>query len=147
MLSPVETVAANTVQEEHRELRSLIEIIRARFAHQPWSDPMISSLLDSLVVHLETHFENEEEDGFFWQAVEAKPHLATTIDSLVGEHQRLLHFAEELARRCRFGLRTTNNWLRLGDAYERFRQKILMHEAKEHDLLFEMHQHDIGSKD
>ena len=135
------------VQDEHQDLLDLVEALRRRLAGPAWQDGRVGSLLASLIDHLETHFNEEETGGFFDQLLELAPNSAPRIDALLLEHHRLLGLADELSRDYHNATRTPASWRRLGDAFERFRQNLMVHECEERHLLQETHSRDIGSKD
>ena len=137
----------NAVQDDHRELLALVDSLRRRLDGPAWEDPMVGSLLDSLVSHLEAHFQGEEVDGFFDEVLELAPQASSRIDALVNEHQRMLTVADDLCHRYLRARRTPANWRFLGDAFQRLRQMLLVHECDERHLLQEVFTQDEGSKD
>ncbi|MEM1303352.1 MAG: hemerythrin domain-containing protein [Planctomycetota bacterium] len=136
-----------TIQDDHRELMSLVESLRRRLDGPAWTDPMVGSLLESLVAHLEAHFQNEEVDGFFDEVLDLAPQATPRVDALLAEHQRMLTVADDLCHRYHRVRRTPVSWRHLGDSFQRLRQMLLVHECDERHLLQEVFIQDEGSKD
>lgn len=140
------TVSA-TVQDDHQDLLQLVESLRCRLAGPAWGAPMLGSLLESLVSHLEAHFQHEEVDGFFDEVLDLAPHTVGHVEALINEHQRMLLLADDLVHRYRRQIKTPNSWRELGDTFQSLREMLLIHECDERMLLQEVYTQDEGSKD
>lgn len=135
------------IADEHQEIRSLMSSLQRRLAGPPWQDPMVTSLLDSLREHLETHFAYEESDEGFNDLVRTAPWVSDRVDALVAEHRSLMAAACDLASRVRSVPHTAPNWAELNEVYGRLHEQLVTHEEKEHDLLQEVYTQDVGDKD
>lgn len=139
--------ALPVIQNEHQELLSLVKSISRRLAGQPWQDPMVPSLLDSLREHLESHFEYEESDDGFDHLVQKAPWVEPRVDALIAEHRKMLARACDLSAEARSSDRTAGRWERLKESFDTLEDELCVHEAKEHDLLQEVYTQDVGDKD
>ena len=123
--------------KEHEELQELVQSLNRRITGPPWSNSMIPSLLRSLVIHFEAHFQGEEEGGIFDEILRAYPSLSPQVEQLIQEHRRMLMKADDLANRCHQGARSSENWKTLQTLYHELKIDFSEHEKREQDLLQE----------
>lgn len=138
---------ARALYDDHQDLNSLLRRIKERLSGTPWHDPIVPSLMESLSLHLETHFQNEESEDGFDEWVALAPRVADRTEALLADHRRFRAVAFDLATRSRTADRTPEKWEALRNDYNEFYEELARHEAEEHDILNEVYQHDVGSKD
>ncbi|MEM6799671.1 MAG: hypothetical protein AAF589_09165 [Planctomycetota bacterium] len=130
----------------YRDLTKLLVSIEKRLDGPPWADPIIPSLLESLVLHLEAHLETELGQSFR-ELAEEDPRLTAPIDALVRDGYEVLFRAKDLANRGRRQPRIRTTWVALGRAVRDLHAACEKQEAAERELLNEAYQRDIGARD
>ena len=140
-------VSISDIETEHHELHDLLITLQNRFAADPPDFSMVPSLLESLVLHLETHFEREEKGGWFDDLVEAAPRVAPQTRKLTQDHRELLTIASNLANRSKQPNMHEIEWKLIAEEYEQLYNALEDHEKHERDLLNEVYVRDVGSKD
>ncbi len=101
----------------------------------------------SLCNQIETHFGEEETAGFFDDIVAQAPRLSQQTEHVCDEHGCLLETVRKLANQANDGDGSTDWWQRLESAFREFSKRLMQHESKENDLLFQAYYDDIGSPD
>jgi iron-sulfur cluster repair protein YtfE (RIC family) len=134
------------IQREHEELRGLLGEIHRVLSERLESVANVSEMLASLSKHIETHFSEEEVDGFFDDIVEQAPRLSTRTSALRNEHVRLLESVRALA-----GLARSEDcrdwWEQLERKFHTFSKELMQHEGSENELLQDSLEDDIGAQD
>jgi len=86
---------------------------------------------------IENHFAREENGGYLRDVTDPAPELAARATELLGEHTALrgaLQTIRQLAQNCD----RSDAWRQdLGREFERFAQQLMIHEAREDDLMIE----------
>lgn len=124
--------------EDHRDLNALVRRIKERLEGAPWRDAVVPSLLESLVLHLEAHFQEEESEDGFDEWVALAPHVAARAEALVADHQRLRMAARDFAARARAAYGAPERWEALCKDYQAFYDDLMRHEVEEHRILNEI---------
>ena len=88
--TPRGRLSEKTIQQQHQQLNSLLGAIANRFEHEQKPTRNLVSLLNALAVHLQMHFEFEEADGYFSSLSAKNPHMSTTVERLLREHEDML---------------------------------------------------------
>jgi hypothetical protein len=120
---------------EHGDLVGSLSRVRHMLAagQKPEIAPTIRQFCDLI----EAHFLHEEEGGYLCEAVRQTPAMAARAEALLREHAELLeqlHTIRQLAE----SPNPSDAWLEdLGRAFEAFSRQLMVHEAREDDLLRE----------
>jgi hypothetical protein len=141
------SASANTIRLQHERMNSLLEAIENRFQHERKPTRNLVSLVNALAVHLQTHFELEESDGYLSDLVQKSPGLAATVDRLMHEHSELMGDVNELVKRVREDFAINQDTSDLAHRFGTFRGKLAAHEHEENQLLQEAYNLDLGTKD
>lgn len=145
--SPHRNYSDRIIRCQHDRLNSLLEAIENRFRHDHEPSRNLMSLLFALVVHLQTHFEFEESDGYFEELVQRAPRMAAQVDHLLREHSEMLQEVDELVSIARKDLATKHDTADLAERYAQFRSKVVAHERLENKLVQVAYNVDIGTND
>lgn len=127
------------IDQEHHQLRQLLSRIGA--TEEPSA---MVPLLGKLQALLLTHFEHEEADGGMPRMVSGRaPHLMTTLEVLMDEHEVFLSDVTALIERAGRGDDA-------GDVHTAFRDlasRLHDHESRETDLIMDAFENDLGGGD
>ncbi|MEQ8847744.1 hemerythrin domain-containing protein [Botrimarina sp.] len=135
------------VHNEHRELFSLIERLRAACDGGRRDADAVRDLASELTDELAEHFRHEEDGGYFTDALRKAPQLAPAARDLVAQHGPLMESAEALNSMAQSGVESDAWWDRIEGDLDVFSQQLRRHEAGERDLLQRAYNEDIGTKD
>ncbi len=129
---------SESLLEEHRELRELMETICAT------SDlSVMLPLLDELKDELKEHFATEEAPGGFGTVVsESAPHKASVVDHLFAEHKEFLISVQRLHEAVENCLAGPVAEVRTAAAL--LKRRLRKHEAQENELLSDSLYTDLG---
>jgi len=101
----------------------------------------VASLLRSLVLHLEAHFEAEEQTGGALDALlAATPVHSAEVEQLVRDHHQLLAQANDVANRFHQGPWSHEHCGELERRYEQLQLDFADHEMREDLLLRKLEQ-------
>jgi hypothetical protein len=103
--------------------------------------------VQEFVEQITKHFENEEQGGYFANAVRRAPHLADQAEELLQEHEELSEMIVSVNVLARSGVETNAWWEQMEADIARFRVRLLKHEAAETELLQSAYTDDIGAGD
>jgi len=145
--SPNNQLSHNAIQQQHERLESLQKAIENRFSRDRSPSRSLISLLNALAVHLQTHFEWEESDGYFSGIVQQLPRLSEAVDQLVREHAAFLGEVNELVTMARIDLTNNRDTSDLAERFAQLHCKLISHEHEENRLLQEAYVVDIGTQD
>jgi D-serine deaminase-like pyridoxal phosphate-dependent protein len=140
---------AREVEAQHENLfatlRALEEILPYATACRDRPRPLAAarSLFDRLAEQLEVHFAAEERDEYFGRIAAADPRLARRIAELLRDHGVLRTLAAALNDAARRSDEETA-WVATSRAFWQLRERLAWHEREENDLVFELHQVDLG---
>ena len=135
------------IRQEHEELRERIGRIHHALAQNEVCGPDISAMLTELCTALETHFQNEEHDGFFDEITTHDPRLNPDAKRLCKEHQDMLNTATEMARFSSTGADSKARMRELRSRFQAFSKQLMHHESEENALVQQAYQEDIGAHD
>jgi hemerythrin len=135
------------LEDEHADLRSMLQNLRAAFGERKRSGEQLAALLEKSRKVLEEHFHHEEDGGFFRGIREIAPQLAERVSALEHEHPQFLALIDRL--RTRVGSHESEQVWREDCAklFDEFLRSFLAHEAAEHELIQDAYARDIGAKD
>jgi hemerythrin len=139
--------ACEAIRREHEELRERIGRIHRALALEEISDLEVSAMLRELCMALESHFENEENDGFIDEVTAHDPRLTSAARRLCREHQEMLRTATEMARFATTGANSKTRARELRSRFQAFRKQLMHHESDENGLMQQAYQEDIGAHD
>lgn len=139
--------STKAIDQQHERVESLLETILTRMSQDSKPSQSLVSLLKSLAVHLQTHFEWEESDGYFSSIVQRSPRLSHNIDQLVHEHGLFLEEVEKLVAMANRALTNNEDITDLAERFAELRRKLIAHEHEETKLIQEAYIVDIGTKD
>lgn len=139
--------SANTIRQQHQRLNSLLEAIQNRFQGEQKPSRNLVSLLNALAVHLQTHFELEEFDGYLSALAQRSPALSVEIERLLCEHAELLADVNDLVDRAREDFTFNHDTGDLAHRFAQFHAKLSAHEHAENTLIQEAYSLDLGVKD
>ena len=143
-----EAVAASKrIEEQHVHLRDMIAEIGRTLENSFESDEQVCCQLATLLVKLESHFLDEEEEGFFEQIEQKAPRLSSETEQLKEEHQRLLIQVSKLIATAESCERTVSWWENLKTDFHEFSKALMHHESMENQLLQRAYNEDIGTRD
>lgn len=135
------------IQREHEELRKQLGNVRQTLAKRLATVVNVAELIGKLCEEVETHFTQEEIDGFFDQVVEQAPRLSSNTEQLRAEHVRLRELIRDLSRCAGAGDGSDDWWERIEAQFHEFSKQLMRHESKENELLQSAYTDDIGQAD
>ena len=146
----MQTIDATEIRHQHQQLAATLEAVHEVLACIE-SDGRLTRpatagwlLLQSLRDRLADHFALEEDGGYFAQASAEAPHLTRGIEELQLDHRDLSTRAEQLADLAVAARDDAPLWKRAREDFDQLRQLLLDHEQREDDLIFQLHQVDLG---
>lgn len=144
MTAPIEHQLYEEIRREHEHLRELLGGLHQTLSGRAEAAGTASEMMSSLQQHVQEHFNEEEEGGFFHEVVCQAPRLSDRTESLKSEHVALAATVAELVE-------AAENERDLCTALERrfhdFSKSLMQHEGKENDLLLDAYELDIGRAD
>lgn len=138
--------SANTIRQQHQRLHSLLEAIENRCRHERKPTRNLVSLLNALAVHLQTHFELEESDGYLSNLVKLSPGLSSAVERVLREHDDLLAEVNELVTMAREAFACNHDTAGLAERFSKFKSKLSAHEQEENKLIQDTYHLDVGTK-
>lgn len=134
-------------RQEHEMIRERLKCLHRRLEQQQAPLDEIVRLLTELRDCLNTHFHNEECEGFFDQIVTRAPQLSQQADSLTREHVELLQDLDALMLFAECGSGKPISWQTLALRFQDFMKKLMHHESEENGMLQQAYVDDLGTKD
>jgi hypothetical protein len=128
------------IKETHPECVGVMGAVRYMLSSGRDGDEEVARLVSHLCDLVESHLLAEKDDGYFEEEVHRSPSFAEAMMRLRRQHVWLLEQLREVRslienRDCM----DRESWRReLGERFERFARRLLMHEAEEDDLLQEV---------
>jgi iron-sulfur cluster repair protein YtfE (RIC family) len=135
------------VRQEHEELREWLGRLHHALTERTLGGPQIAEMFGALCEHLERHFKDEEIGGFFEQVVAMAPRFVDRTTELREEHAALRAELQGLAKRAGDAKVDDAWWRELHDGFHAFSRGLMQHENKENELLQDVYDEDVGSKD
>jgi hemerythrin len=135
------------IQEEHRQLKSLLVQIEAALADRSGSIETVVDLIGQLGHQLTKHFQTEEAGGYFADALYEAPQLVNRANDLMLQHPKMTKSARKLAEAAdpevdpeRWREQTT-------ERFKALQEELVKHERDEDLLIQEAYTRDIGMND
>lgn len=135
------------VRQEHEELREWLGRLHHALTERTQSGPQIAGMFGELTEHINRHFNDEEIGGFFEQVVDMAPRFADRTILLREEHTALRADLAGLAARADEADVGDAWWQELLAGFHEFSKALMQHENKENELLQDVFDEDVGSKD
>lgn len=149
-MSMNEELAAR-LQEEHRALQSLIQVLKEHIAGTPgvdsgqWIDGLRAAF-DRLHAHIERCIAMKSEDGYLETILSERPTLANQVQAIKAEHGQILRMAEGI--RNDMAATRPEDRLLVADAcarVQRFMAVVAQHEQRENMIVMFAFNQDLGS--
>lgn len=135
------TAVVVAIDRDRDSLKNLMQDLRRRISAAPCSNQSLASLLRSLVLHLEVHFEAERQAGGALDVLlAAAPVHSAEIEQLVRDHHQLLLQANDLANRFHQGPWSHEHCGELERRFEQLQADFNDHEMREALLLRKLEQ-------
>ena len=134
--------ALETVIEEHRRLRDLLDLIRNALDRRDRSAYRMANLLADLEVDLVSHFEHEEHGGYLQEALALAPRFARQASRLVAEHGEFLEMVREMRQAT-----DEHDWEAVRRRFRDFVCRFGAHETDENRLVQDAMLIDIEAED
>lgn len=142
-------LAAPEIEAQHdslfRTILGLEEILPYAMACRDRPRPLgaARALLERLAEQLQMHFAAEERDEHFGRMAAHSPRLARRIEALLRDHRELRALATGLIEEAR---RSDDEsvWRSATRTFWQLRERLAWHERDENELVFEVHQVDLG---
>jgi hemerythrin len=135
------------IRREHEELRVVLGNLHQTLVQRAESVQDVARKVNSVCDHVEEHFREEEEGGFFDQISRQAPRLSDRSLEVRDQHVGLLERIREIRQLAREGNGSDEWWQRLGKEFHDFATELMHHETKESELLQDAYTDDIGSQD
>lgn len=150
MSSDLNQEIAARLQEEHRALLQLSQVLREHIAATPQSDhgPWLDGLrvaFDRLHAHIERSLKMKTADGYLAVIVKEHPNLARQTEAIQAEHAQLLRMAEGIKNDLA-GTRPEDRLL-VADCcarVQRFMAVVSQHEQRENMIVMFAFNQDLG---
>ena len=135
------------IDSEHQELEALYCEFDAFLYSEPACVPILRKRLGELTAILKSHFEHEEEGGYFEEITSMAPRLSHAAQELENEHDVLLARLEHLANRLSTTVDRAGELAALRQEFGEFIQACRTHEHRETALVQEAWLTEIGTGD
>ena len=135
------------IQEEHRQLRTILEQIDSALAERSGSIDAVVDLIGQLGHQLTKHFQTEEAGGYFADALYEAPQLVNRANDLMLQHPKMTKSARKLAEAADPNVDPDRWWDQTTERFEAFREELAKHEREEDRLIQEAYTRDIGMND
>jgi len=141
---------AARLQEEHRALHRLIQVLKEHIAVVPsydtgqWLDGLRTAF-ERLHAHIERSFAMKSKDGYLETILKERPTLARQVEGIQAEHGQLLRMAESI--RNDMASTRPDDRLLVADAcarVQRFMAVVAQHEQRENMIVMFVFNQDLG---
>jgi hemerythrin-like domain-containing protein len=133
--------------DEHAHLRRMLDELQQLFSGHAAAKSAVVQRVASLQSVIDEHFRTEELSGCFGEMVSQAPRFAPKVEQLIMEHSELAAQVGQLATMAGEYDGSESQWQELGQAFQAFRERLLLHESVENELLQSVFTEDLGSKD
>jgi hemerythrin len=123
------------IDRQHCQIEALVEALESRFDSHRKANRSLVSLMNSLAVHLQMHFEMEEEDTYIALVAQRCSILADEIDRIFQQHNHLLKEVSRLVESAREAFNGNLETAELAERFRLFRKQLLCHEREEVNFL------------
>ncbi|NQT36544.1 MAG: hypothetical protein HQ581_03590 [Planctomycetes bacterium] len=137
--------AHETTLDDHRALQWILEAIDRALLERTASTAEIGTLLTQLGGVLIQLFEQEEEGGYFADAISHAPRMVARANALMAQHPAMAATAKAIAQNAHHGDGSDDWWDRTQELFRAFVDELGEHELHENRLLQEVYAQDIGS--
>jgi hemerythrin len=137
----------DSIIEEHRQLRAVLDRIQAALARKRDSLSRVVALFDELETYLLAHFAHEERGGYFAEVLVLSPGLRGKVEQLERQHPQFMRMIRELRAAAADGQSSDVWWLYLGERFEDFAHRFVEHETDENHLVQEAFLRDMAAED
>jgi hemerythrin-like domain-containing protein len=139
------------LQEEHKALLQLSQVLKQHIAAQPVGDISqwlqgLRTAFDRLHAHIERCIEIKTKDGYLEMILSERPALARQVEALKNEHGQLLRMGEGI--RTDLAALHPEESVLVADAcvrVQRFMTVVTQHEQRENMMVMFAFNQDIGS--
>jgi iron-sulfur cluster repair protein YtfE (RIC family) len=135
------------IQREHEQLRERLKVLHQKIEVHPAPPEEVATLLRELRVALESHFQCEENGGFFDDIVTQAPQLSRQAQKLTHEHVDLLKHADTLVQMAEESQGQPICDPTLASRFRYVSRLLMHHESEENGMLQTAFQDDLGTKD
>jgi iron-sulfur cluster repair protein YtfE (RIC family) len=125
---------------EHRELQRMVGTLRERLSlpADEISEADYQAGLEDLKrlkARLEAHFEQEEQGGYFDEAISRLPRIAPQAASLQKQHGEFVRVVSEILSPPQGRGTRHEHWRRMQTEFKQFARKLMAHERVEDEIL------------
>ncbi len=151
MAAEMDEQLALRLQEEHKALHELGQILREHIAATPtvesgqWLDGLRTAF-DRLHAHIQRCIEMKSKDGYLETILNERPTLAVQVEAIKAEHGQLLKMADWI--RNELASMRPEDRLLIADAsarVQRFVAVVNQHEQRENMIVLFAFNQDLGS--
>jgi len=151
MASNIDEELGLRLQEEHKALLDLSQMLREHIASQPgvnighWLDGLRTGF-DRLHAHITRCIEMKVKDGYLETILKERPTLSQQVESIKAEHGQLLRMSEGI--RNDLAATRPDDRVLVGDAcarVQRFLAIVAQHEQRENMIVMFAFNQDLGS--
>ena len=151
MASNIEEEIGQRLQDEHKALMQLNQVLSTHIAALPSGDSTqwltgLRVAYDRLYAHIDRCFTMKEKDGYLETILEEHPTLARQVEAIRGEHAQLLRLGEGLRKEMP-AIRSADRVL-IDDIcarVQRFMAVVTQHEQRENMIVLFAFNQDLGS--
>lgn len=135
------------IQQEHRELTTLLEKIESALADRSGPIQEVVDMIGQLGHQLTKHFQTEEAGGYFSEALSEAPRLFDRANDLMLQHPNMTKSARKLAKAADPETEPERWWQQTSERFAALREELHKHEREEDQLIQEAFMRDIGNND
>ena len=147
MTTQISVSVFESIDAEHRELDLQYEAIDTLLAGTTIDAAVLCRHATDLAAVLKSHFEREEQDGYFDEIIEQAPRTSREVAALEAEHTELLDRLTQLAGRLSKAVDSAADCTRLSREFRDFLSDCRGHEERENALIQDAWLTDIGTGD
>jgi len=135
------------IQEEHRQLKTLLEQIETALTDRSGPIEAVVDLIGQLGHQLTKHFQTEEAGGYFADALFEAPQLVNRANDLMLQHPKMTRSARKLAEAADPNKNPDLWWEQTAERFQALKEELDKHERDEDLLIQEAYTRDIGMND
>lgn len=147
MTTKVTVEVFQEIDVEHRELERQYAAFEALLNSKSVRVTILRRRLNELAGILKSHFEREEEQGYFKEVVEMAPRLSHRAEKIEAEHEALLGRLGHLDDQLSTTADVEDELTKLRDEFCQFIEACRAHEHRETELVQEAWLTEIGEGD
>ncbi|MCA9231598.1 MAG: hypothetical protein KDA57_13185 [Planctomycetales bacterium] len=127
----------STMANEHRELTDLFTKLTEAVLRDGQGKGPVEELIEVIADRIQTHFQHEENGGYFTAIIERAPRLMSRAEQLVEQHASILEQVEMLRILVRSGVESPAWWNRIRSDLNALQLVLSQHERAEEELVKE----------